>query len=147
VGSLHRAAERPAARQAGDFADKPPLDAPRLPFPFLYCFCIVFDMKSRHQLALERAIVEALMKCIQPVMENLVVAFRQQLPKLLQEAAEQQPRRSRGQMGQTKSCRVCKLKGARNDAALPSTHTQEDHRRWKASWPASAGRGQREDAA
>jgi hypothetical protein len=97
-------------------------------------------MKNRRQDALERALVEALMKCIQPVLENLVVAFRKQLPAILANEADAEPPRARGQLGQSKSCRVCGLKGARNDAALPSTHTQEDHRRWKAKWPESAGR-------
>jgi hypothetical protein len=98
-------------------------------------------MTSHQQRALERALTDALMKSLRPVMEDVVVAFRRELAAILTLVAENEfPRERRGQIGQTKCCSVCRLKGARNDAALPSSHTQEEHRRWKADWPAAAGR-------
>jgi hypothetical protein len=106
-------------------------------------------MTSHQQRALERALVDAFMKSMRQAMENVVVAFRHELADILSSLDDGAlPRTRKGTLGQPKSCSVCRLKGTRNDAALPASHTQEDHRRWKADWPASAGRRRsNEDAA
>jgi hypothetical protein len=82
--------------------------------------------------AIERTLVELLLKTLRPAMEELVAKFRRELAQALSaiggHAADERPR---GQLGRPKCCGVCKLKGARNHAALPAGHTQEDHRRWK----------------
>lgn len=100
-------------------------------------------MSNHTRTALERALVEALMRSLQPAIGNVVAAFRREIDAVLSSLSSGELQRApagQRQMGRQKSCSVCRLKGTRNDAALPSSHSQEDHRRWKAAWPASAGR-------
>lgn len=83
--------------------------------------------------------MEAALRSLQPVMEQVIVTFRERLGEILSTLTtaaavadvDLLPGRRRGQLGRPKRCSVCRLEGARNDAALPRAHTQEDHRRWK----------------
>jgi hypothetical protein len=89
-------------------------------------------MTQAEQRALERTLVELLMKTLRPVMDELVAKFRREVAQALAAiGGNAVVERPRGQLGRPKCCGVCKLKGARNHAALPAGHTQEDHRRWK----------------
>jgi hypothetical protein len=88
-------------------------------------------MTHVEQRAIERALMEVLMKTLRPAMDGIVATFRRELTKALQSIAAHGPAQRKGQLGRPKSCAVCKLKGARNHAGLPAAHTQEEHRRWK----------------
>lgn len=90
-------------------------------------------MTYAEQRALERALIDGLLKSLRPAMDEIVAAFRQELARALASLAttEAAPGQRKGYLGRPKSCAVCKLKNARNDAALPAEHTQEQHRRWK----------------
>ncbi len=104
-------------------------------------------MSQQQRRALERALMDALMKSLRPAMERVVATFRDELAALLDGVDDEAPARPRGQLGRPKRCSVCRLEGARNDAALPADHTQEDHRRWKAGWRSSAERRRRQQNA
>ena len=89
-------------------------------------------MRYAEQRSLERALVGLLLKTLRPAMQELVESFRRELTTILSGYGDPPTAAlSRGQLGRPKCCGVCKLKNARNHAALPSGHTQEDHRRWK----------------
>jgi hypothetical protein len=89
--------------------------------------------------ALERAVMAALLSVLEPTIERIVVTFRRELAQILERLDQGQTApRLRGRLGRPKSCRVCRLEGARNDAALPANHTQQDHRRWRANAPLRA---------
>ncbi len=89
--------------------------------------------------AFERAVTAALLSVLEPTVERIVAGFRRELGQILERLDHGEPApRVRGRLGRPKSCRVCRLEGARNDAALPADHTQQDHRRWRANSPVRA---------
>jgi len=100
----------------------------------------------------------AVVRSLQPVIERVVVGFRQRLDEILSELTtddpehEGAPARRPTQLGRPKRCSVCRLEGTRNDAALPRAHTQEEHQRFREAasaepaTPGSRRRGMRDAA-
>lgn len=105
-------------------------------------------MTLRDQQALERRLMEVLLRSIRPALDGAVHRFCAELTEVLRSSPVRDGAPGGGQLGRKKHCTVCGLEGARNDAALAANHSEDEHRRWKAGLrPRSVGRRRHADAA